>query len=211
MSEAESRTADHPSAAPAAEGGRKPMNQWLKLLLEAGPLVIFFIGNNKFGIIPATAAFVAATVVSLALAWVLARKVPVLPLVSGIFVIGFGGLTILLEDDLFIKLKPTIVNGLFATVLFVSLGLRKNVLKIVFDAAFHLTDEGWRKLTWRWAWFFVVLAVLNEIVWRSVDTDTWVQFKVFGIMPLTILFSLTLIPLLTKYHPDEAKGRSPAA
>ncbi|MCA1971622.1 MAG: septation protein A [Caenispirillum sp.] len=179
------------------------MNQWLKLLLEAGPLVIFFIGNNKFGIIPATAAFVAATVVSLAVTWILARKLPVVPLVSGIFVVGFGGLTILLEDDLFIKLKPTIVNALFAATLFVSLFLRKNVLKIVFDAAFHLTDEGWRKLTWRWAWFFVLLAVLNEIVWRSFATDVWVQFKVFGIMPLTIVFSLTLIPLLTKYHPEK--------
>lgn len=183
--------------------GRKPMNQWLKLLLEAGPLVVFFVGNNKFGIIPATAAFVVATMVSLAATWLLARKLPVVPLVSGIFVIGFGGLTILLEDDLFIKLKPTIVNVLFAAVLFVSLGLRKNVLKIVFDAAFHLTDEGWRKLTWRWAWFFLLLAALNEIVWRSFETDVWVKFKVFGIMPLTIVFSLTLIPLLTRYHPEK--------
>ncbi|SOD99934.1 intracellular septation protein [Caenispirillum bisanense] len=192
-----------PETTAAETGGRKPLNQWLKLLLEAGPLVIFFIGNNKFGIIPATAAFVAATVVSLAVTWTLARKLPVVPLVSGIFVVGFGGLTILLEDDLFIKLKPTIVNALFAATLFVSLFLRKNVLKIVFDAAFHLTDEGWRKLTWRWAWFFVLLAVLNEIVWRSFETDVWVQFKVFGIMPLTIVFSLTLIPLLTKYHPEK--------
>lgn len=204
MSDAESRTLE---AGEETTSGRKPMNQWLKLLLEAGPLVVFFIGNNKFGIIPGTAAFVVATVISLALAWGIARKVPVLPLVSAIFVIGFGGLTVLLEDDLFIKLKPTIVNGLFATVLFVSLALRKNVLKIVFDAAFHLTDEGWRKLSFRWAWFFVVLAVLNEIVWRSVDTDTWVQFKVFGIMPLTIVFSLTLIPLLTKYHPEQGSER----
>lgn len=196
-----------PSGAKAVEG-RKPMNQWLKLLLEIGPLVVFFVGNNKFGIIPATTAFVVATVVALAASWVLARKIPVLPLVSGIFVIGFGGLTVLLEDDLFIKLKPTIVNVLFAVVLFVSLGLKRNVLKIVFDAAFHLTDEGWRKLTWRWAWFFCLLAVLNEIVWRNFDTDTWVQFKVFGIMPLTIVFSLTLVPLLSKYHPEsEAKAQ----
>ncbi|WP_404386315.1 septation protein A [Caenispirillum salinarum] len=183
------------------------MNQWLKLLLEIGPLVVFFVGNNKYGIIPATGAFIVATVVALSASWLIARKVPVLPLISGIFVIGFGGLTVLLEDDLFIKLKPTIVNALFAAVLFVSLGLKRNVLKIVFDAAFHLTDEGWRKLTWRWAWFFCLLAVLNEIVWRSFDTDTWVQFKVFGIMPLTIIFSLTLVPLLTKYHPEnEAKA-----
>ena len=179
------------------------MNQWLKLLLEAGPLVVFFVGNNKFGIIPATAAFVVATVISLAVTWALVRRLPAVPLISGVFVIGFGGLTILLEDELFIKLKPTIVNALFALTLFVSLGLRKNVLKIVFDAAFHLTDEGWRKLTWRWAWFFVLLAILNEVVWRSFPTDVWVQFKVFGIMPLTIVFSLTLIPLLTKYHPEK--------
>ncbi|EKV28050.1 putative intracellular septation protein [Caenispirillum salinarum AK4] len=194
--------------AEAASSGKKPMNQWLKLLLEVGPLVVFFVGNNKYGIIPATGAFIVATVVALSASWLIARKVPALPLISGIFVIGFGGLTVLLEDDLFIKLKPTIVNALFAAVLFVSLGLKRNVLKIVFDAAFHLTDEGWRKLTWRWAWFFCLLAVLNEIVWRSFDTDTWVQFKVFGIMPLTILFSLTLVPLLSKYHPEnEAKAQ----
>ncbi len=196
-----------PPAAPATDTPAAPpkpaMNQWLKLLLEAGPLVVFFVGNNKFGIIPATAAFVVATVISLAVTWALVRRLPAVPLISGVFVIGFGGLTILLEDELFIKLKPTIVNALFALTLFVSLGLRKNVLKIVFDAAFHLTDEGWRKLTWRWAWFFVLLAILNEVVWRSFPTDVWVQFKVFGIMPLTIVFSLTLIPLLTKYHPEK--------
>ncbi|GAA0580980.1 septation protein A [Caenispirillum bisanense] len=202
MSAEPQTSTDTPTPATAAPA-KPAMNQWLKLLLEAGPLVVFFVGNNKFGIIPATGAFVVATVISLAVTWALVRRLPAVPLISGIFVVGFGGLTILLEDELFIKLKPTIVNALFALTLFVSLGLRKNVLKIVFDAAFHLTDEGWRKLTWRWAWFFVLLAALNEVVWRTFPTDVWVQFKVFGIMPLTIVFSLTLIPLLTKYHPEK--------
>lgn len=179
------------------------MTQWLKFLLEVGPLVVFFVTNARFGILPGTAAFVVATAVALTVSFVIARKVPVLPLVSGVFVLVFGGLTILLQDDLFIKLKPTIVNLLFAGALFVGLAMGKSFLKIAFEAAFRLTDEGWRKLTWRWAFFFVVLAVLNEVVWRSFDTDTWVSFKVFGILPLTVVFSLAQLPLLNRHQVAE--------
>lgn len=181
------------------------MNQWLKLLLEAGPLLVFFVANAQYGILPGTTAFVIATVIALALSWVLAKTIPTLPLVSGVFVLVFGGLTIALEDDLFIKLKPTLVNILFAGALTFGLATKRNFLKLVFGHAFSLDDEGWRKLTVRWAVFFVVLAALNEVVWRNFDTDTWVSFKVFGILPLTLVFSLTQLPLLMKHQLEEDK------
>lgn len=185
------------------------MNHWLKLALEIGPLIIFFVTNAKMGIIPGTGAFVAATIVALAISWTIARKIPTLPLISGLFVVVFGGLTVWLDDDLFIKLKPTLVNLLFAGALFFGLATRRDFLKMVFETAFHLTPEGWRTLTWRWAFFFVVLAVLNEVVWRNTDTDTWVNFKVFGIMPLTLVFSLAQMPLLMKHQiPAEAEKPS---
>jgi intracellular septation protein len=179
------------------------MNHWLKLLLEAGPLLVFFVTNARYGILPGTTAFVIATVTALALSWVLARRVPTLPLISGVFVLVFGGLTIWLEDDLFIKLKPTLVNLLFAGALTFGLATGRNFLKLAFGHAFTLDDEGWRKLTIRWAAFFLVLAVANEVVWRGFDTDTWVSFKVFGILPLTLIFSLTQLPLLMKHQQDE--------
>lgn len=187
------------------------MPQWIKFALEMGPLLVFFFTNTRFGILTGTAAFVAATVVALAVSWLLARRVPVMPLMSGVFVLIFGGLTIWLEDDLFIKLKPTIVNGLFCVILLGGLATGRNFLKVALEAAFQLTEEGWRILAVRWAIFFAVLAVINEGVWRSVDTDTWVQFKVFGIMPLTILFSLTQIPVLMKHQiTPSAETESPA-
>lgn len=181
------------------------MNQWLKLLLEAGPLLVFFVANTQYGILTGTAAFVVATVIALALSWAIAKSVPTLPLVSGVFVLVFGGLTVALEDDLFIKLKPTLVNVLFAGALAFGLATGRNFLKLVFGHAFTLDDDGWRKLTIRWAVFFLVLAVLNEIVWRGFDTDTWVSFKVFGILPLTLLFSLSQLPLLMKHQQEEEK------
>ena len=123
-----------------------------------------------------------------------------MPLVSGIVVLVFGGLTLSLQDEVFIKLKPTIVNALFGLVLLGGLYFRKPLLAIVLDSMFTLTDEGWRKLTLRWALFFFVLAGLNEIVWRTQTTDFWVSFKVFGIMPLTIVFALAQTPLLMRYE-----------
>jgi len=175
----------------------------VKLAIEAGPLAVFFIANAKAGIFVATGAFMAAILVALAASWWIERRLPTLPLVTGVFVLVFGGLTLWLQDELFIKLKPTIVNGLFALILFGGLALDKSLLKPLFSAAFELTDEGWRKLTFRWALFFVALAILNEIVWRSLSTDAWVNFKVFAIMPLTIVFSLAQLPLINKYRPAE--------
>lgn len=183
------------------------MPQWVKFALEMGPLLVFFVANSRFGIVTGTAVFMVATMVALAASWLLARKIPVLPLVSGVFVLVFGGLTVWLQDDLFIKLKPTIVNTLFGLILLGGLATGRNFLKMALDSAFQVTEDGWRILAVRWGLFFLLLAIINEVVWRSVSTDVWVNFKVFGIMPLTVVFSLTQIPVLLKYQiqPDEPK------
>jgi len=181
-------------------------------LLEIGPLLVFFLSNAWFGLIPGTAAFVVATVASLLVSRVLLRRIPVMPLVGGVFVIVFGGLTVLLDNDLFIKIKPTIVNLLFAGLLLAGSLTGRHFLKLVFDGAFHLTERGWRILTWRWIGFFIVLAVLNEVVWRGFSSDTWVAFKLFGNLPLTLAFSLAQIPLLLRYRiEDPAEDGSTAA
>jgi intracellular septation protein len=189
------------------------LNPLAKLALELGPLVLFFLANanaEKFGfaedrrIFAATGLFIAATLVSLAIHYGLVRKLPIMPLVSGVVVVVFGGLTLFLQDELFIKLKPTIVNTLFGLTLLGGLYFRKPLLQIVLDSVFELTEEGWRKLTLRWAIFFFVLAVLNEIVWRTQTTDFWVSFKVFGIMPLTVVFALAQTPLLMRYEAGKA-------
>ncbi|GBD49198.1 septation protein A [Methylopila sp. Yamaguchi] len=191
-------TSQPPKAAP------KAVNPFLKLGLELGPLVVFFIANNRTDLFTATAAFMVATVVSLVLSWTLMRRLPIMPLVSGAVVLIFGGLTLFLQDELFIKLKPTIVNLLFAGALFAGLAMGKPLLAIVFDQAFRLTHEGWTKLTWRWAFFFVALAVLNEVVWRTQTTDFWVAFKVWGVMPLTMAFAVAQTPLLQRYAATDA-------
>lgn len=176
----------------------------VKLLLELGPLIVFFFANSRGDLFVATAAFMAATVVSLTLSWILMRRLPIMPMVSGVVVLVFGGLTLALQDELFIKLKPTIVNLLFAAALFVGIAFNKPLLAIVFDAAFELTHRGWMKLSLRWAWFFVFLAVVNEVVWRTQTTDFWVAFKVWGIMPITMVFAMAQAPLLQRYSPGNA-------
>jgi intracellular septation protein len=192
----------------AVETGPEPhrLNPLLKLALELGPLGIFFLANQRAGIFTATGIFIAATLVSLAIHYALVRKLPIMPLVSGVVVVVFGGLTLFLQDELFIKLKPTIVNTLFGLTLLGGLYFRKPLLAIVMDSMFNLTDEGWRKLTFRWAIFFFVLAALNEIVWRTQTTDFWVSFKVFGIMPLTIAFALAQTPLLMRYEVKDSEA-----
>ena len=172
----------------------------LKLVLEMGPLVLFFFANAKFGIFPATAVLMAGVVLALAASWLLTRRLPVMPVVTAIAVLVFGALTFFFNDDFFIKLKPTIVNSIFGTILLVALWFGKPLLPIVLDSVLQLTDKGWRILTLRWGLFFFVLAAINEIVWRTQTTDFWVSFKVFGIMPLTIIFALSQVPLILKHE-----------
>jgi len=190
--------ADHSRGAePHEETSR---GQLLKLLVELGPLVVFFFANSRAGIFWGTAIFMAATVVALIASRVLLGRIPTMPLVSGFFVLVFGGLTVWLQDDLFIKMKPTIVNSLFAGTLFGGLWFGKPLLKLIFGEVFRLTEEGWRHLTIRWAWFFVALAVINEVVWRLFSTDAWVSFKVFGIVPLTFVFAISQIGLIKRFE-----------
>jgi intracellular septation protein len=175
----------------------------LKLALDIGPLILFFAANARFGIYVATAAFMVAIVVALGVSYALTRRLPVMPLVTAVIVLVFGGLTLVLHDELFIKVKPTIIYVLFGSVLLGGLAFRKPLLGMVFDSVFNLTEEGWRKLTVRWALFFFVLAALNEIVWRTQTTDFWVSFKLFGVVPLTLMFGALQVRLLTKYEAKE--------
>lgn len=176
--------------------------QLIKLALELGPLLVFFFVNSRLDIFAATAWFMGAMVLSLALSWLLLRKIAIMPLVTGAVVLVFGTLTLLLQDDTFIKMKPTIVNSLFAITLLGGLVFGKSLLKYVFGEVYKLKPEGWRKLTLNWGLFFVFLAVSNEVVWRLFDTDTWVAFKVWAIMPITVVFSMLQLPLLNRYALD---------
>ena len=182
---------------------KKQLNPILKLVLDIGPLVLFFAANAKFGIFAATAAFMVAVLIALAVSYVLTRHIAIMPVITAVIVLVFGGLTLVLHNDLFIKLKPTIIYLLFGGTLLGGLAVGKSLLGVVFDQMFHLTAEGWRKLTWRWALFFLALAVLNEIVWRTQTTDFWVSFKLFGVVPLTFLFGALQVPLINKYSVEK--------
>ena len=203
-----------------ADPKKKEINPLLKFALELGPLLVFFFANargewlaarfpalTELGgpIFIATGLFMAATAIALSVSWMLTRTLPMMPLVSGVIVFVFGGLTLWLQDATFIKMKPTIVNSLFAAVLLGGLAFGKSLLGYVFDSAFRLDAEGWRKLTFRWGLFFVFLAVLNEIVWRNFSEDTWVAFKVWGTMPITVAFTLAQMPLIMRHSVDETK------
>ena len=179
-----------------------------KLAIELGPLLVFFAANAAAGIYAATASFMAVTVVALAVAWWRYHKLPMMLLVSAAVVLVFGTLTLYLRDDTFIKLKPTIVYLAFAAFLGAGLLLKKPVLELLLGSVFNLTEPGWRKLTLRWALFFIAMAALNELVWRNVSTDTWVSFKAFGFLPLTFLFALSQMPLMHSYS-DPVAAKTP--
>jgi intracellular septation protein len=191
----------------AAKRAPKPA---VKLALELGPLVLFFITNYRFGIFPATGVLMASVLVALAISYYLTRRLPIMPVVTAIAVTLFGALTFFLHDAVFIKLKPTIVNAIFGATLLGALAFGKPLLPVVLDSVMHLSEEGWRKLTLRWGIFFFVLAALNEIVWRTQSTDFWAGFKAFGIMPLTVLFALTQVPLIMRCEVKPSEERTEA-
>jgi intracellular septation protein len=180
------------------------INPFLKLALDLGPLLLFFFANARFNIFVATATFMVAVLVAMVVSYVLTRHLPIMAIVTAIIVLVFGGLTLFLHNDTFIKVKPTIIYALFGAVLLGGLFFNKPLLGVVFDSLFQLTEEGWRKLTWRWAIYFFVLAVLNEIVWRNFSTNVWVDFKVFGVTPLTFVFAALQTPLLKRYTVEPA-------
>ena len=171
-----------------------------KLATEIGPLLVFFVVNAKFNLFAATAAFMVAIVAAMIASYVVTRHVPIMALVTGVVVLVFGTLTLVLHDETFIKVKPTIIYGLFAAVLLGGLLFGRSFIAIMFDQVFNLTPQGWRILTMRWALFFLGLAVLNEVIWRTQSTDFWVAFKAFGIIPLTMIFAIIQMPLTRRYH-----------
>jgi intracellular septation protein len=191
----------------AAAPRPKALNPIVKLVLELGPLALFFAAYSKLGIFAATGVLMAAVLVTLGVSYALLRRIPIMPLVTAVIVVIFGSLTLIFHDETLIKIKPTALYVLFGAALFAGLALKKPLLKVLFDGALHVTEEGWRILTWRWAFFFLALAVLNEIVWRTQTTDLWVKFKTFGFLPLTLLFALAQAPLIMR---TEAKSDEPA-
>ena len=171
----------------------------IKSLIEIVPLILFFIANAKYGIIVATKIFVITTLIALVVSYLHLKKVSTPLLITSFLVLIFGGLTIFFKDPTFIKLKPTIVYLLFSCFLFLGLILKKNFLKIYLSSIIKLKDIGWNILTKRWGIFFVAMAILNEIIWRNFSTDVWVSFKVFGFLPITIIFMMLQNGLMKKY------------
>jgi len=176
------------------------LNPGLKLALEFGPLALFFVANHFYGIFAATATLMVCVCVALAISYAITRRMPMMPMVTAALVLVFGALTFFLQDETFIKLKVTILYAMFGSALLGALYFNRLLLPIIFDAALHLDDEGWRKLTWRWSFFFFFLAGLNEVLRHVLSTDAWVNFKVFGILPLTFLFVLTQTPLMLRHE-----------
>ncbi len=176
---------------------------WLRPTVEYGPLAVFFLTYLTSGLLPATGALIAATAVALILSVVTTRRVPFMPLVTAAVVGVFGGLTLWLNDETFIKMKPTIIQALFAAVLVGGLPFGWLPLKMMLGTTWPMAEAGWRRLTLRFAGFFAAMAVLNEVVWRTQSTDVWVAFKVFGIIGLTFLFALAQMPLMTRYRQSD--------
>lgn len=188
---------------------RERVNPRLKFALELGPLAIFFAANQVWGIFPATAVLMAAVTIALAINYWLERKLPVMPIVTGVMVLVFGGLTLILQDELFIKIKPTIVNTLFAATLLSGLFFGRSFIKLVMEHAIQLPDFAWRALTWRYAGLFAFLAVLNEVIWRNYSTDFWVAFKVWGVFPITLAFTMAQLPYISKHQIEVDADKKP--
>ena len=180
-----------------------------KLTTELGPLVIFFAANAKFGLFVATGAFMVAVVVAIVASYVVTRHVPLMAIVTAFIVLVFGGLTLFFHDEMFIKLKPTIIYSLFAATLGIGLLFGRSFIAVMFDQMFNLTPKGWRILTIRWAIFFAFMAVVNEVVWRTQTTDFWITFKAFGVIPITAIFAMAQTSLIKRYHLEPATADVP--
>ena len=179
------------------------MKNILKILIDIGPLAIFFIfysrGNLQSAILP----FMVATIIAVLLSYIIEKKIPIMPTVGAGIILVFGGLTIYFDNEIFFKMKPTIINIVFACVLYGGELYNKPLLKFLLGRTLKLQNKGWSLLTKRWIGFFIALAILNEIVWRTQSTDIWVNFKVFGILPITFIFTMTQFSLIKKYQIEE--------
>jgi intracellular septation protein len=179
---------------------RPELDGWRKLAIDFGPLLVFFATYSKFGIFTGTAAFMGATLVAMIAAWVFVRRIPAMTWFSAILVGVFGGLTLWLQDETFIKIKPTIVFLIFSAILFFGLFRKRNYLKALLGAALEgLSERGWELLAWRWAFFFLVLAALNEVFWRFFPTEIWLHFKLWGDTLLTFVFAIAQAPMLIRH------------
>ncbi len=178
----------------------RTINPLVKMALDLGPLIIFFVGNLMFGIFGATAIFMAAMTVSIAIGFGIERKLSPMPLITGALVLIFGGLTLWLANDIFIKIKPTILYIIFAAVLAGGLATRRLFIKTLLGQSMQLPDVAWRALTWRWIGLFLMLAIVNEFVWRNFSTNIWVAFKVWGVIPLTLLFAIAQTPFIARHQ-----------
>jgi len=186
-----------------------------------GPLALFLLANSqpqlfrpllmpimpeallsgeKAGIFIATLVLMVSVVVALAISYQMTRRLPAMPVITAIAVVFFGALTLVFQNDVFIKMKPTFLNLFFGVVLLAGLPFGRLLLPVLLDSVMHLTDVGWRKLTVRWGLFFLALASLNEFIWRTQSTDVWAKFKVFGIVPLTLAFAVAQVPLILRYE-----------
>jgi intracellular septation protein len=179
------------------------MKSFYKLLIDIGPLAVFFIFYTRSGLQASILPFMVATVIAVLFSYILEKKIPIMPTVGAGIVLLFGGLTIYFDNDIFFKMKPTIINVLFAVILYGGILINKPLLKYLLGAALKLEETGWKILTQRWIGFFIALAILNEIVWRTQSTDVWVNFKVFGILPITFIFTMTQFPLIKKYQIED--------
>ena len=179
------------------------MKSLYKLFIDIGPLAVFFIFYTRSGLQASILPFMVATVIAVLFSYILEKKIPIMPTVGAGIVLLFGGLTIYFDNDVFFKMKPTIINVLFAIILYGGILINKPLLKYLLGAALKLEEAGWKILTQRWIGFFIALAVLNEIVWRTQSTDIWVNFKVFGILPITFIFTMTQFPLIKKYQIED--------
>ena len=179
------------------------MKSFYKIIIDIGPLAVFFIFYTRSGLQASILPFMVATIISVLFSYMLEKKIPVMPTIGAVIILIFGGLTIYFDNEVFFKMKPTIINFLFAAILYGGILINKPLLKLLLGAALKLEEAGWKILTQRWIGFFIALAILNEIVWRTQSTDIWVSFKVFGILPITFIFTMTQFPLIKRYQIED--------
>ncbi|HVJ44491.1 MAG TPA: septation protein A [Dongiaceae bacterium] len=179
------------------------MRQFLKHAVDYGPILAFFVAYKVAGLMAATLTLMIATAVATLVLYVMQRRLAIMPIITLLVVGTFGGLTLWLHDDTFIKMKPTVIQGLFALILFGGLILKKPLIRYIMGSTLQMDDDGWRSLSLRFACFFAAMAGLNEIVWRTQPESIWIDFKVFGIIGLTLLFILTQIPLILRHSTEQ--------